>query len=278
MDARFRKAMKLVVAAAIAIGVAASTAIADVGFFLPSAFQIGANGRVTAIASFSDRFPDVEHPLRSHDFHILSPTGERVPFDAIHELEQMTVLYATLDAPGVYRLSSGERLGRKGQAAQLADGAYMRLGEDGVDPAELPAAATILSSQTATVSEVYVRCGAVDALETLATSGRLSIQLEAGKGGFRSAAPIHASVRFDGAPIAGEEIVLIAPYDAYRDQSDGVTSTLDENGLASLTPNGAGPHVVLVRHIAEAPVGAETDLRSYSTALVIEISPAAESD
>ena len=263
--------MKVAGVAAVLLGAATSTAIADTGFLLPNAFQIDASGRVTAIASFSDRFPGVKHPLRSHDFHILSPIGERMSFDAIHELEQMTALYATLDAPGVYRLSSGERLGRKGQAARLADGAYVRLGEDGIDPADLPEAATILTSQTATVSEVYVRRGDVDTPKTLVTSGRLSLQLKADKKGFRAAAPIRVSVHFDGAPLAGAEISLVAPYGAYRHQSDGVTLTLDENGEATLAPESAGPHVILVRHIAKAPAGAETDLRSYSTALVFEI-------
>ena len=267
---RLRRARGRGVLAMIAAAAVSPTAGADVGFLLPNTFHTDESGRVTVIASFSDQFPDVEHALRSDDFHIMTATGARRPFTAVHELEQMTALFAELDAPGVYRLSSGERLGRKGEATRL-DGAYVRLGEDGMDVAALPAGAPILTSQTATVSEVYVRRGDVDPPMSLATSGRLSISLSAGRQGFRAAAPVRVAVTFDGTPLAGAALTVIAPFAAGADQTGGATLILDENGAGVIAADRPGPHVVLVRHIAEAPADAQTDLRSYSTALVFEI-------
>ncbi len=270
MVVNFPKTAKLFVFAALTLLAGLPAATADVGFLLPNTFHTDERGRISAIASFSDRFPGTEHPLRSDEFHIVQPNGERRTFDNIHKLEQMSVLYAVLDAPGIYRLSSGERLGRKGEASRL-NGALVRLGEDGMDAAALPTGAPILTSQTATVSEVYIRHGDAELPATLATSGRLSIRLSAGEKGFQESLPLRVSVSFDGAPLPGAEVVLVAAFSTYTDQPKGFTAVLDENGETEISSDKTGPHVVFVRHIAEAPAGAETDIRSYSTALVFEV-------
>ncbi len=266
------KAARRIVLAAASVAVMAPTAKADVGFLLPNTFHTDETGRVTVIASFSDQFPSVEHPLRSNHFHVVKPDGEKTPFETTQTLDQMTALFTVLDAPGVYRLSSGERLGRKGEVSRQG-GAYVRLGEDGVDAAGLPDGAPIFTSQTATVSEVHVRRGDIALQETLTTSGRLSIRVSAGADGFRASASMRVAATFDGSPLTGADVTLIAPYGVYADQSEGVASVLDKNGEAELSPQKSGPHAVLVRHIAEAPAGAETDVRSYSTALVFEVFP-----
>ncbi len=245
---------------------------ADVGFLYPSTFHAEDGDTVTAIASFSDRFPHVEHPLRSQDFHILLPDGERQDFDSVHLHDQLTVLTAKLSTQGVYRLSSGQRLGRKGEVA-IIDGAYMRLGPDGLDPSELPEDAPILSSQTATVSEVFVRHGDVELPDTLTSSGRLSLALHAdSQKGFAPNAELEVSVHFDGKPLTNAPVTLATSLDAYTDHSDGKSYPLNTEGQASFVADQPGPHVVFVRHIAAAPDGSATDIRSYTTALVFELS------
>lgn len=239
----------------------------DVGFLLPNAFAFEDSGKLTVIASFSDRFPGVEHPLWSDDFHMIAPDGDRLEFSAARRLEQMTVLTADLGAPGVYKLSTGERLGRTGEAARLG-GALIRLGEDGVDKAALPEGAPILTSQTATVTEVYVRRGDAPAPEAYVASGRLSISLAAGEGGPRPNAPLRVSVSFDGAPLPGAEIALVAPFASYGNEPEGAVSIADDQGRATIICEREGPHVVFARRMAPAPAGAETDIRSYTTALV----------
>ena len=272
MLVNFPYVVKHFVIVAVGLVMTSQTATADVGFLLPNAFHTDERGRVTVIASFSDRFPGVEHPLRSDDFHVVARNGQKLPFETVRNLEQMTVLFTVLNTPGVYRVSSGERLGRKGEVS-MHNGVFVRLGEDGIDKATLPDCAPILTSQTATVSEVYVRHGEAELPATLKTSGRLSISLSAGEKGFQESAPIRATVTFDEAPLPGAEITLVSPYSAYADQPEGVISVLDDNGEVEISSNKTGPNVILVRHISEAPADAETDVRSYSTALVFEIFP-----
>ncbi len=249
---------------------AVSPAFADVGFLLPNRFHADESGRVTVIASFSDRFPNVEHALRSDDFHIADPEGERQAFESIDVLDQLTVLSAKLNAPGVYRLSTGERLGRKGEASRV-DGAFVRLGRDGVARADLPEGAPIFTSQTATVSEVHVRKGDVPAPRTISAAGRLTLKVSAGDRGFEPGAPLQAAALFDGAPLEGARIVFVAPFGTSERGLDGVAFAADADGEAAIMSDDAGPHVVFVRHIAEAPPDAQTDLRSYTTALIFEL-------
>lgn len=258
--------------AAAALTATPHAAWAHVGFLLPSTFQVEEGGTVTTIASFSDRFPNVEHPLRSTDFHVLTPGGESRAFGEVHAHDQMTVLTARFDDPGVYRLSSGNRLGRKGQAS-IIDGSYVRLGRDGLGASSLPEGAPLLTSQTATVSEVYIRSGDADLPEVLTTSGRLSLSLNAGGAdGFTSGSPLAVAVMFDGEPLASTDVIFVSSFGSYT-EGDGTTHQTDDQGQVTLAADRAGPYVVLARHMAEAPEGAETDIRSYTTALVFEILP-----
>lgn len=265
-------AARHVVLVAVSLVMASQTATADVGFLLPNTFHTDERGRITAVASFSDRFPGVEYPLRSDDFHIVTPDGEKRSFGRIQKLEQMTVLHAVLDTPGVYRLSSGERLGRKGKATRL-DGAFVRLGEDGIDHVALPDGAPILTSQTATVSRSMYDTPKQNCQQRWRRLADSPSACRLAKKGFRDSVPIRVSVSFDGAPLVGAEIALIPPYSTYTDRPEGFTNVLDKNGETEISSEKTGPHVVLVRHIAKAPAGAQTDVRSYSTTLVFEIFP-----
>ncbi|MEL7488478.1 MAG: DUF4198 domain-containing protein [Pseudomonadota bacterium] len=269
MSIKILKKSALLAVVATASLAASPTSQADVGFLLPNTFQIAEDGRVTVIASFSDRFPGTEHPLRSDDFHIVTPDGKRASFSSVDQLTQMTVLGARLTDPGVYKLSSGERLGRKGKASRI-DGALVRVGRDGMDASDLPEDAPIYSAQTATVSEAYIRRGEVAFPQTLAADGRLTIRLTA-KDGYAPGAPLRVAVLFDGAPAPNAALTLVAPYDAYTENPEGVVIQADENGYATLVANRAGPHVIYARRMAEAPADAETNIRSYTTALIFEI-------
>ena len=262
---------KLALAGLCAFGAIQQPASADVGFLFPSSFRVEEGRPLTAIASFSDRFPSVEHPLRSQDFHILDAQGERLAFDDIALHDQLTVLTAKLKAPGVYRLSSGQRLGRKGEAS-LVEGEFVRLGRDGIDPSTLPEGAARLTLQTETVSEVFVASGDAALPLTLTTSGRLSLRVEAeSPDGFRLGSDISVTAVFDDKPLPKTSIMLVSAFDAYTDRGEGLLMMSDSLGKTTLTPDRPGPHVVFIRHMAEAPADAETDIRSYTTAVVFEV-------
>jgi len=223
-------------------------------------------GTVTVIASFSDRFPDPETALRSENFSIITPDGLLAPFDSVEPFSTLTMLESRLEAAGVYRFTTGERLGRRGEAA-LVDGTFVRLGADGVDAASLPAETEHLTSQTATISESIVIAGQADWPRLIKTDGRLSISIATDARPLRTGTPASATVTFDGQPLAGAELAVIEAYDGSAGKEDGDIFRTDERGQALITLDRTGPFTLLVRHISNAPDGAETDVRSYSTTL-----------
>ncbi|MFN7053920.1 hypothetical protein [Hyphomonas sp.] len=249
----------------------AGPAGAHAGFVMPDKFRYPACGMAAAIASFSDRFPAPEVALESGSFALVGPDGEVAGFGPVHRDAALVRLAGALPGPGVYRLTSGERLGRMGRVA-VQGGRYVRLGAAADDPDFAPGT-EILSSQAVTVSEAYFGCG--DSLRgpALAPQGTLSIEPDslllapgAAAAGF--------TVRFDGVGLAPQEAYHLTAYGAYAGEGDGVPVTVEADGrvmLAGLTP---GIHALLVRHIAPAPEEAASALRSYSAVLAFEVAAA----
>ena len=132
---------------------AVAPAFAHAGFLVPVTEGTDADGKVLLHATFSDAFPQMEIGLTSEAWVIVTPEGERKDFDRMAERPDRTLLQATLEEEGVYRLSSGERLGRKGEVARI-EGEYFLLGRDGLTKESLPDGAEVLTSQTATVSDM----------------------------------------------------------------------------------------------------------------------------
>ncbi|MCI4646478.1 MAG: DUF4198 domain-containing protein [Hyphomonadaceae bacterium] len=248
----------------------AAPAMAHAGFLLPNSFAVSEGATVSVQASFSDAFPNPDVALVSDHFAIHAPDDHVLAFDRIETLSALTVLEAALSEPGQYRLTTGERLGRKGEIARVS-GDYIRLGANGVSRASVPGNAEILSAQTATVSEAFVTVGDVAPATHLQTSGRLSISLSCGDPGCIKRAPLQAGLVFDQAPLAGADLSLITAYGKYRGLGDGVPFLTGPDGQTNLPLLPAGVYVLMARHIAPAPEGAQTDLRSYSTTLTFEI-------
>lgn len=252
------------VAAAILLGMAASSAEAHTGFIVPDRFHYPSCGPIGAIASFSDRFPAPEVALQSDNFAIVTSDGERLEFDSTQPDHALTRLIARLDTPGTYRLTSGVRLGRTSQIA-LTDRGFLRLdtGEDSVDPSL--ADAEVLTSRTVTVSEVSLSCAKLQEQPQRATDGRLSIRpLSDHIDGTRQA----FEILFDNAVVPIDEIRLVS---AYQLESDNLAAKLDAQGTLNLGQIAPGAYTLLVRLIAHAPPDSDTDLHSFSTALTFEI-------
>lgn len=263
--------MKLWHAGFVAASLMAMTpgpAEAHIGFILPDAFDYRSCGHMGAIASFSDRFPAPEIVLASEGFRLIGPDGEAVAFDRIAPDHAMTRLEGSLTMPGTYLLTSGERLGRKAHVVRVED-RYIRLSSEPAENAELPAGAKRLSSQTATVSEAYVSCGGVAGLTSAEPAGRLSIT--PGQAQLKPGMAAHFTIRFDGAPLQPAEAFLIEAYGAYAGAEEGRPVGVGADGMATFTDLDPGIYALLVRHIAPAPDGSDTDVRSYSTVLTFEV-------
>ena len=248
--------------AAIAM-TAALPAAAHTGFILPDSFDYKSCSGLGAIATFSDYFPAPEIVLTVPEFHLTGPDGPRA-FDRVSADHAMSRLEASLEVPGTYRISTGERLGRKGKVA-LVDGAYVRL-EGSESP---PAGARVLTSQTATVSDAYFSCGGVTSAIDTSPPGQLGVtplteeDAPEGTRAFR--------VTFDGAGFAPDEAYLIPAYASFAGAHDGQRVTVPKDGILRFERLVPGVYVLLVRHIAPAPHGAETDVRSHSTTVTFAV-------
>jgi hypothetical protein len=263
------RAAKAILAGAVAFA-AALPASAHVGFVLPDSFAYKSCSGFGAIASFSDYFPSPEIVL-SAEFRMVGPGGAGIAFDRVASDHAMTRLEASLEVPGTYRITSGERLGRKGKVTRV-DGGYVRLGGEDTDEAALPPGTEILTSQTATVSEAYFTCGGQDTAIDTAAAGQLAVtpgREVANSGNNRT-----FTVTFGGAPLAAKEAFLIPAYAAYSGAHDGDAVTVPEDGEIRFERLVPGVYVLIVRHIAPAPEGAETDVRSYSTTITFVVDAA----
>lgn len=253
----------LIVGAAALLFPVAAPALAHAGFLLPILNDADGTGDVIIEASFSDVFPVSEFPLVSDNWAMIGPDGTSQQLDPIAETDSRTLLQVTLQAPGIYRFTTGERLGRTGEIAFM-DGNYIRIGSDGVPREDLPEGADILSSQTATVSDLYLRRGAGGGFSPTRI-GRLAITPLTDPTRITPGDTLTLEVTFDGAPLANQPLSVFATSSA----PEGIEHATGEDGRFSLpiTPNESA--LVLVRHIAPAPRGADTDLRSYSSTLTI---------
>jgi hypothetical protein len=246
----------------------AGPAGAHAGFLMPDQFRYPACSMAAATATFSDRFPAPEVALESEAFALVGPDGLVEGFAPVYRDAALVRLAGVLPGPGVYRLTSGERFGRMGRVAVHA-GRYERLGAVADDQQFAPGT-QILSSQAVTVSEAYFGCG--DSLRgpAGAPQGTLSIEPDVAllaPGGTAAG----FTVRFGGAGIAPQEAYHLTAYGVYAGEGDGVPVTVGPDGRVLLIGLRPGIHALLVRHIAPAPEGAVSALRSYSAVLAFEM-------
>lgn len=241
-------------------------ALAHVSYLLPSSFHLEDDGEVTVQAGFSETFSRPEVALRSNAFAILTPSGKTQIFDAIETVGTLTVLGATLEEQGTYRLSSGERIGRKG--------VQVKIGEDWIplEPGS-PVAEGVETreSQTATVADVYVTRGEPTDEVLGASIGRLALQPITHPNKLTTDGGFRFRVLFDGEPVANQQIQIQREGGQYESPAYSALVTSDADGFASFDMDRAGAYLMMTRMSAEAPAGSETDIRSYTTSLVIEV-------
>ncbi len=245
--------------------VLAPPALAHVSFLLPNVFQLDESEEITVQAGFSETFSRPEVALRSHAFTIVTPAGSQQVFDAIETVGTLTVLAGKLTEEGTYRLSSGERIGRKGVQVKIGeDWRPLEPGSpvaDGVETRE---------SQTATVADVYVTRGAPTDQVLSTAIGRLALQPVTHPNKISTAEGFRFRVLFDGAPLSGQQVQIQRENGQYETPAYSALVTTDAEGYATFAMERAGAYLMMTRMSADAPAGSETRIRSYTTSLVIE--------
>lgn len=252
-------------AGAVALG-APGIALAHMPYMLPNFFDLTKRDHVTVQASFTEEPFQGEVVMKSEAFHTRGPGGAVTPIKDVTYLRDLTVFEAAIPADGTYRVSSGERFGRKGKMYRGADGQWV-IGEG----REKPAGAELVDVQSMTLAEVYVTRGA-PTKEALAVTGKgLELRPITHPSEIFAQQPASFELTFEGKPVAGASVEVYRSAGTYdgRKKLDGAIKT-DASGRFSITPPDAGTYLALIRHRTEAPVGAETPYRSYSYTLTFE--------
>jgi hypothetical protein len=253
---------------AVALG-GAGAAAAHTSYLLPSNFSPATEEVVTIQASFGERqFFRPEVAVASDDFHVLRPDGRRDTFDRIATFTQVTILESDVKEAGTYRFTTGERLGRAGR--QVLENGEWRAVEPG--QASPPGART-RTSQTVTVAEAYVTKGAPTRPAVDAPSGRLTIRTDAHPSEIYLEKGLTLAVAFDGAPLAGQVIEIDREGGALEAPKYHQELKTDAAGRLRLEFDRPGTYLVMVRHAADAPQGAATEMRSYTSSLTFEVLP-----
>ena len=249
----------------------AGAAIADTAYFEPATFTPERDQMITLEASFNDDCCVPKYAVRSDAYVVIAPDGAASPPDRIEVFADRVILEQAITQDGTTRFSTGERLGRKGGQYVWLDGAYHNLNPDEAPPIDVPEGTPILSSQTATVSDTYVTIGTPSWSSVNMPVGRLTITPQQHPSTLRKGDMFEIALAFDGAPIKTQTVLLTRSGQKDRPGDEGERFKSDVSGRVMLPLNEAGTHLVMVRMQAPAPIGAETDIRSYTTSLTFNV-------
>lgn len=259
-----------ILAGAVSLTVALS-ASAHTSFLRPNAFDVTHGEVITLTSGFTEDFSNPEVGVKSQDWHYIGPDGVRVEYDNVVELNQITVLEGTVKGEGTYRFSTGERLGRQGKMIRSADGTYKPATDEKRQPVEPGEGETLITSQTATVADVYVSKGAPTQTVLRTRIGRLAFIPVTHPNELYVDEAFELDIRFDDAALANKTLFLSKEGASYSDARGEAEVTTDENGRLSLALEEAGVYLLMTRHKADAPAGADTEIRSYTTSLTFEV-------
>jgi hypothetical protein len=239
---------------------------ADTSYLRPNLFTTANADIVTVQASFTEDFANPNVAVQSDQWRVLRPDGRADTFDTVHVFKQVSVLETDLAEPGTYRLTTGERLGRVGKQV-LVDGVWTPWGPE----RETPAGAQTRNSQTATVADVYVTRGAPTLAAVEASVGRLALQPITHPNDVYVDQPFRLRVLLDGQPVAGQEVEIWREGGTYEEPAFNRRVVSSPDGAVETRFDRPGVYLIWTRRSTDAPAGAATAVRSYTTSLTLEV-------
>ncbi len=249
---------------AVALG-GAGGAQAHMPYVLPTLFDVGKADHITVESSFAE---DPFHPevaMRDAPFHLIGPDGAPIAVGPVTHLRDLTVFEADIKADGTYRVTSGQRLGRKSKMVKAGDKWVMQ--GEGSEPRPGEQAVEV---QSATLADAYVTRGQPTDAALKPIGKALEIQAITHPNAIASAAPASFVVLFEGKPLSGTDVTLFRSAGYYDGRKVSAQLKTDAKGGFSLTPPDAGTYLILVRHRTAAPTDAATPWRSYTYTLTFD--------
>jgi hypothetical protein len=258
-------------AAAAGLFFACAPALAHTSYLLPNYFSLTDGKTITLEGGFAEKFFNSDVALTAQDFHLYHPDGRRDSFRKIVSFDQITILESDIPEAGTYLFTSGERLGRTSTIAKVK-GEWVSVNPE--DPnAKVPAEATETATlQTATVTDVYVTKGApTRTVLALPPQGRLAITPVTHPNAVFLDEGMEMVVSYGGKPLADFETTLYRQGGGYDEKSFAQVNKTDANGHIKLKFAQPGVYLIMARHRGDAPPGAATKYRSYTTSLTFEV-------
>ena len=249
-------------ASLLAVWGAADAAQAHSPYLRPNVFDATRRDHVTVEAAFTEDVFNAEVVMRSDYFHIVGPNGD-MPITAVTYLRDLAVFEAPTPVDGLYRLSSGARIGRNAQMYQTPSG-WKMVGEEDTPP---PPRAELVEVQSITTADVYVVRGAPDtaAMQPIGKGLELVPLIQPQDIVAGEDAPFQ--LLFDGQPLAGAAVTVFREAGQYDGNKIEAEPTTDADGRVTLKVGDPGAYMTQVRHRIAAPAGAETPYRSYTHTL-----------
>ena len=112
-------------------------AIADTAYIEPSSFTPRLNQVITVETSFNDYCCVPKYPVRSDRFTVIHPDGRSVEPDRLELFANSSVIEQKITQEGTTRITTGERLGRKGGEYVRLGGQYFLVNSDDAEPIPL---------------------------------------------------------------------------------------------------------------------------------------------
>lgn len=251
-----------------ALALMVTAAQAHMPYLLPSTFDATGRNQVTVTASFTEApfTPDVA--MKSDRYAVLLPGGALQAITDVHYLKDLAAFDVTLPENGIYRVSSGERLGRKAKMWKQPNGSWKFVDEKDAAPQGV----TLVEVQSVTKAEAYVVRGKANARALTPEGKGLEIALQTPPQDIVARQPAQATLLYQGRPLPD---VVVEIYKGTVDGGEHSKPTLsvrsDAQGRLQWTPTAPGTYLAMVRHRAEAPAGSETAWRSHTYALTFSV-------
>lgn len=238
---------------------------AHMPYVAPSLFDAGKRDHVTLEASFTEDAFRAEIAMQDAPFELTGPDGATVRLPAPIILTDRTMVETRLPEDGIYRISSGQRLGRLGKMVRT-DGEWRMAGEDGAPPA----GAIMVDVQSTTLADAYVVRGRPAGTKALAARGHaLEIHPVRDPTAIGAGDPLPVEILQDGTPLANTDVSLFREAGLY-DGRKILTARTDATGRVSIKVPDAGRYLILVRNRVAAPAGSRAAYVSYTTTLAFE--------
>jgi hypothetical protein len=243
----------------------ATAAQAHMPYVLPILFDIGKGDHITVESGFAEDVFVPETAMRDAPFHLIGPDGAEKAIGPITHLRDLSIFEADIPSDGTWRVTTGQRAGRKGKMFRQGDAWVMR-GEGG----QPSSGAQEVEVQSMTLAEAYVTRGQPTQAALRATGKALEIQAITHPNGIAAATDATFAVLFEGKPLANADVTLFRSAGLYDGRKVAAQTRTGNDGRFSIKPADAGTYLILVRHRAAAPAGSETPYRSYTYTLTFD--------